>query len=202
MGDGKKQLAVLLREDEPNVQSVAVLVQKKPLIIALADIENTQYKPPVLLLNGSIIITTKQKQSYKIPVAFNVADEMYAEKLKIDHAAQINAFEPGKFRSPYVFTADIMNYIPVLVVVPLGLMQIIAGIFMFQIGAVGIVVGLLLILIGSLTIFFVVRSAMNAVEGHCPICDKVMRTNLSTPFLYCTKCKEKVSTGNGYFEVK
>jgi|GEM_PF-2909142 len=202
MEKADKRMAVALNEDEAGHMTVSLFVRNTLVDIPVEDVAETQYKPPVLMLNGSITLTTKHHEKYVVSVPFQTADELYARKLKIDELAKINAFEEGKFRSSYIFSADIMNYIPVLVVVPLGMMQVVAGILLFMVGPIGIVIGIVLILLGILIIVTVIRSSMNAVEGHCPICDKMVRTHLSAPYVYCTKCKEKVSVGNGFFEVK
>jgi len=202
MEKADNRTVVMLYEDEAGESVVSLYVRKALVDIPITEVAGTQYKPPVLMLNGSITLTTKQGEKHIVPIPFQKADELYAVKLKIDATAKINAFEEGKFRSPYIFSADIMNYIPVLVVVPLGFMQIIAGILLFMIGPIGIVIGIMLILLGALIIITVIRASMNAVEGHCPICDKMVRTHLHAPYVYCTKCKEKVSVGNGFFEVK
>ena len=202
MGKADKRMVVALYEDEAGVPAVSLFIRKVLVDVPVADVAGTQYKPPVLMLNGSLTLTTKQGEKHIVPIPFQLADDLYALKLKIDENAKINAFEEGKFRSPYIFSADIINYIPVLVVVPLGFMQVVAGILLFMVGPIGIAIGIALVLLGALIIVTVIRSSMNAVEGHCPICDKLLRTHLSAPYVYCTKCKEKVSVGNGFFEVK
>ena len=202
MEKADKQLVAEVCESETGVMSVYLRVRGRVIRCKITDVTAATYRPPVLFIKGTLSITTRREKTLSVRVPWRDAETLYAQKLKLDEAAGINAFKAGRFRAPYYYMATVIDYLPMLVVAPIGFMLVIGGVLLFRIGMLGIVFGLFLMAIGMGISALVIRLSINGIEGHCPICDKLLRANVSAPFLYCTKCKEKVSIENGYFEVE
>ena len=167
-----------------------------------SNIKNTKFVFPVYLFPGKLILEAKDGPSHTISVPARES-ELYQElKRKIDEMCEINAYEKSTHfaRAPFVSGFSVSNILIILIVLPLAALHFLAGVLVCLIPEIGLFIGIPLIVLALAAIIAIIHNSTGAVEGECPICGNILKTNRRTKQLYCFKCKEKILVKDNYFE--